>query len=229
MRTVNRLKVIALTGAVVVMSGCASNSPREERATYAPTFPVAAQMPQDNSGSIYKVGFGVRLFEDTKAKRVGDLLTVVLSESTKAKKAASTSTTKDQNIGFNTPTIFGSPVQHNGKEILNVDVGMGSDFTGDGASSQSNSLSGSITVFVAQVLPNGNLVVRGEKKLTLNQGDEYIRITGIIRPMDVNPDNTVPSTKVANAEIIYSGDGAISDANSMGWLARFFNGPLWPF
>jgi flagellar L-ring protein precursor FlgH len=229
MRKLNTQRLVLLSGVLVLLGGCVSNSPKENRAEYAPTYPVAAQMPQDNSGSIYKAGFGVRLFEDTKAHRPGDLLTVTLLEKTQAQKSASTSTAKDQNIGFNSPTLFGAPVQHNGQDILSVDVGMGSDFTGDGASSQSNSLSGSITVFVAQVLPNGNMVVRGEKKLTLNQGDEYIRITGIVRPMDVNPDNTVPSTKVANAEIIYSGDGAISDANSMGWLARFFNGPVWPF
>lgn len=225
MRTVKIVMVMALTGAALTVSGCASNSPKENRTEYAPTYPVAAQIPQDNSGSIYKANFGVRLFEDTKAHRIGDLLTVTLLEKTQAQKSASTSTAKDQNIGFTAPTLFGGqPVNS-----LSASVGMGSDFTGDGASSQSNSLSGSITVFVSQVLPNGNLVVRGEKKLTLNQGDEYIRITGIVRPMDVNPDNTVPSTKVANAEIIYSGDGAISDANSMGWLARFFNGQLWPF
>jgi flagellar L-ring protein precursor FlgH len=229
MRTPNIVMTTALMGALLTISGCASNSPRANRAEYAPTYPVAAQMPQDNSGSIYKNGFGVRLFEDTKAHRIGDLLTVTLLEKTQAQKSASTSTAKDQNIGFNAPTLFGGPVQKDGTDILSVDVGMGSDFTGDGASSQSNSLTGSITVFVSQVLPNGNLVVRGEKKLTLNQGDEYIRITGIVRPMDVNPDNTIPSTKVANAEIIYSGEGALSDANSMGWMARFFNGPLWPF
>lgn len=229
MQSENRIKAVVLAIALATTGGCASTGVKENAAAYAPTYPVAEQMPRDHSGSIYKAGFGVRLFEDTKAHRVGDLITVMLSESTKAQKNASTTTAKEQNIDFPSPTLFGGPVIYNGKEILNNSVGMGNDFSGDGASSQSNSLSGSITVFVAQVLPNGNLVVRGEKKLTLNQGDEYIRITGIVRPMDVSPDNTVSSTKVANAEIIYSGDGAISDANSMGWLARFFNGPLWPF
>ncbi|MCW8917931.1 MAG: flagellar basal body L-ring protein FlgH [Gammaproteobacteria bacterium] len=229
MHRANSLKAAVLAVALVTTGGCAGTAVKEETTAYAPTYPVAAQMPRDHSGSIYKAGFGVRLFEDTKAHRVGDLITVMLSESTKAQKKASTTTAKEQNIDFPTPTLFGRAVTHDGRELLNNSVGMGNDFSGDGASSQSNSLSGSITVFVAQVLPNGNLVVRGEKKLTLNQGDEYIRITGIVRPMDVSPDNTVSSTKVANAEIIYSGDGAISDANSMGWLARFFNGPLWPF
>ena len=223
------IKALTFLLAAVAVSGCASNSPKENRVEYAPTFPVAEPPPQNNSGSIYKTGFGIRLFEDTKAHRVGDLITVLLSETTKAQKSASTSSAKNQNIDFQTPTIMGMPVIHNGREILNNQVAMGNDFAGDGSSSLSNSLSGSLTVFVAQVLPNGNLVIRGEKKLTLNQGDEYIRITGIIRPIDVTPDNTVASTKVANAEIIYSGDGAINDANRMGWLGRFFNGPLWPF
>ncbi len=229
MRTPFKLKKAALLAVVVAASGCASNSPKDNRAEYAPTYPVAAQIPQDNSGSIYKVGFGINLFEDTKAHRVGDLITVMLSESTTAQKSASTSSSKDQNIDFPTPTLMGMPFTHNGREILNNEVAMGNDFSGDGSSSLSNSLNGSITVFVAQVMPNGNLMIRGEKKLTLNQGDEFIRITGIVRPMDVSPDNTVASTKVANAEIFYSGDGAINDANRMGWLAQFFNGSLWPF
>ena len=229
MRTLNKAKSVALLSAVLAASGCATNSPKENRAEYAPTYPVAQQMPQDSSGSIYKSGYGIRLFEDTKAHRVGDLLTVMLSETTTAQKSASTSSSKEQNIDFPTPIVMGRPVTYKGREILNTEVEMGNDFSGDGSSSQSNSLSGSITVFVAQVLPNGNLVIRGEKKLTLNQGDEYLRITGIVRPMDVTPDNTVSSTKVANAEIFYSGDGSINDANRMGWLARFLNGPMWPF
>lgn len=228
MQHVNQVKAAALIG-VMLLSGCVANSPRDNRAEYAPTYPVAEKIPVDNSGSIYKTGFGVSLFEDTKAHRVGDLITVVLSESTKAQKSASTSSNKDQSIDFATPTLLGQQASHNGREFLNVGVDMGNEFAGDGSSSQSNSLTGSITVFVSQVMPNGNLIIRGEKKLTLNQGDEYLRLTGIVRPMDVNPDNTVASTKVANAEIFYSGDGAINDANRMGWMARFFNGPLWPF
>jgi len=229
MRTLHRLKLLPLLAVALALGACATNSPRENRTDYAPTYPVAQAAPQDNSGSIYKAGFGVSLFEDTKARRVGDLITVMLSESTSAKKSASTASAKSQNIDFPTPTVLGMPVTHNGREILNTQVGVGNDFSGDGSSSLSNSLNGRITVFVAQVLPNGNMVIRGEKKLTLNQGDEFIRITGIVRPSDVTPDNTVASTLVANAEIFYSGDGAINDANRMGWLARFFNGPLWPF
>ncbi|MDH5786221.1 MAG: flagellar basal body L-ring protein FlgH [Chromatiales bacterium] len=227
----NRLikRVVPLYCITLVLAGCVTNSPRDNRYEYAPSYPVAQQIPQDSSGSIYKSGFGIRLFEDTKAHRVGDLLTVVLIENTSAQKSASTSSSKGQNIDFPTPIIMGAPVTLRGREILNNEVDMGNDFSGDGSSSQSNSLKGSLTVFVSHVLPNGNMVIRGEKKLTLNQGDEYLRLTGIVRPVDVRPDNTVDSSKVANAEIFYSGDGSINDANRMGWMARFFNGPLWPF
>ena len=90
-------------------------------------------------------------------------------------------------------------------------------------------MNGSITVTVAEVLPNGNMIVRGEKWLTLNQGEEYIQISGIVRPQDVRTDNTIFSTLVADARIAYSGKGMLANANSPGWLARFFNSPIWPF
>ena len=93
----------------------------------------------------------------------------------------------------------------------------------------SNSLNGNITVTVHQVLPNGVLIVRGEKWLTLNQGDEYIQVSGMVRPQDIGPDNTVESTKLADARISYSGTGAVHDTNVMGWLSRFFVSALMPF
>ncbi|MDH5183551.1 MAG: flagellar basal body L-ring protein FlgH, partial [Gammaproteobacteria bacterium] len=101
-------------------------------------------------------------------------------------------------------------------------------FDGSGSSAQSNSLQGTISVSVMEVLANGYLVVRGEKILSLNQGDEFIRVSGIIRPEDVSPDNTVQSTKVANVQIIYGGTGALADANRDGWMSKFFK-KVWPF
>jgi flagellar L-ring protein precursor FlgH len=102
------------------------------------------------------------------------------------------------------------------------------DFEGDARANQSNNLVGNISVTVIHVLPNNNLVVRGEKWLTLNNGDEYIRLTGIVRPADVNPANEVVSTKIANARIQYSGTGAFSRAQTQGWLGKFFNSKWWP-
>lgn len=214
---------------VMLMTLAACGTVPHRDAGYAPAFPVAAQPPQPSDGAIYQAGYSKNMFEDSRARSVGDLITVILSEETDAQKSASTSTAKDNSIEFGAPTIFGQPVTHNGNEILSASVGTETEFSGDGASSQSNSLSGNITVFVSNVLPNGNLVIRGEKRLTLNQGDEYIRLSGIVRPEDVSPENTVESTKVANAEILYSGNGAVADSNRQGWLSRFFNSPIWPF
>lgn len=220
-------KRFAISGAVIMLTACGTVP--EYDAGFAPAFPVAAEAPTPSNGAIYQSGFSRNMFEDSRARSVGDLLTITLTESTNAQKKASTSTAKDSTIDLGTPTVFGAGVVHNGNDILNAASANGNDFTGDGSSSQSNSLSGSITVFVSRVLPNGNLVVRGEKRMTLNTGDEYIRLSGIVRPEDISPDNTIDSTKVANAEILYSGNGPIADANRQGWLGRFFNSPLWPF
>lgn len=217
-----------LIGAMAAMLGACSNVPPRD-AAYAPTFPVAKQPPQPSNGAIYQAGYSKNMFEDARAHNVGDLITVILQEETQAEKSASTSTAKDNSIELGAPTVFGQQLTHNGNQVLSASVSTATDFSGDGASSQSNSLSGSITVFVSNVLPNGNLVIRGEKRLTLNQGDEYIRLSGIVRPEDVTPENTIGSTKVANAEILYSGNGAIADSNRQGWLSRFFNSPIWPF
>jgi flagellar L-ring protein FlgH len=227
MKGAETIKRFAVTGAVMLLTACGTVP--EHDAGFAPAFPVAAEAPKPTNGAIYQAGFSRNMFEDSRARGVGDLLTVTLTEKTNAQKKASTSTAKDSTISLGTPSIFGAPVLHNGNDILTAGVANGNEFTGDGSSAQSNSLTGSITVFVANVLPNGNLVVRGEKRLTLNTGDEYVRLSGIVRPEDIAPDNTIDSTKVANAEILYSGNGAIADSNRQGWLGRFFNSPLWPF
>ena len=104
-----------------------------------------------------------------------------------------------------------------------------SDFTGEGNSAQSNSLAGDISVTVVKRYANGNLLIRGQKWITINQGREFVRLEGMVRAVDVQPDNTVPSTKVANALISYGGQGALADANAKCWLARFFDSPLTPF
>ncbi len=210
------------------LSACATTG-----APYDPKFsavmPVIDVAPQSENGAIYQVGYGVTLFEDQRARRVGDILTINLVERTNASKSASTSTAKSQNLDTGIPTILGLPVTRNGQQILNNSVDSSNDFEGEGSSSQSNSLSGSITVTVSQVLANGNLHVRGEKILTINQGDEFVQFSGIVRSEDIRPDNTVLSTKVANTQIVYSGRGAVADSNKMGWLGRFFNSVLWPF
>ncbi|WP_126453750.1 flagellar basal body L-ring protein FlgH [Sulfuriflexus mobilis] len=239
MNTITNLISRVVLLCVCVMSLVACQSLPERDPAYAAVRPVALPPLQNNSGSIYQAGYDVRLFEDSRARRVGDLLTINLVESTNASKQAATELSKTTDTSVANPTILGTTPQFNTPGILplasnkNNNLGFGlsssNDFEGDGSSSQSNSLKGSITVTVAEVLPNGYLVVRGEKVTSLNQGHEYVRLSGIVRPTDIRPDNTVLSTQIADAQIAYTGSGAVAETNTIGWLARFFISALFPF
>lgn len=228
---------------LLLLAGCAGVQHKPDP-DFAATYPEAAPAaPASASGGIfqasYQPGAALYLFEDVKPRRAGDVLTVVLVEETSASKAAKTATNKKNSTDIANPTLLGSPMQFSTPGFLPLEShsgnGLGTsleaqrDFAGSGNSSQSNSLTGRVTVTVAQVLGNGNLVVRGEKWLKLNQGEEYVQISGIVRPADIRPDNTVLSTQVADARIAYTGKGAINDANVMGWLARFFSSAIFPF
>lgn len=196
---------------------------------YAPVKAASYQMPPSNNGSIYQAGFEVRLFEDIRARRIGDILTINLVEKTDANKESDTSITKGTSTSIAAPTVLGNVDPSFKGFNLNSALSSSNDFTGESESTQKNSLSGSITVSVVDVLPNGYLRIRGEKRVRLNQGNEYIRVSGIIRPTDINPDNSVESTKIADATIMYTGEGAVADANKIGWIARFFISAIFPF
>jgi flagellar L-ring protein precursor FlgH len=231
-----RFQVLATLAAVLI--GC-NTAPKRD-----PNF--AAQLPavrepaaQGATGAIYQPGYDTALFEDLRARRIGDLLTVKLVESTNATKEATTNTDREQTTTIENPTVFGTtpqfdlpsslPLASTDDNTLETSVSSDHEFEGTADSSQSNSLTGDITVTVADVFPNGNLFIRGEKRLNLNQGNEYVKIAGIVRPVDIGADNTVPSTKIADATIVYAGDGALADANKLGWLARFFISAVFPF
>jgi flagellar L-ring protein precursor FlgH len=222
----------------LLFSGCATMTP-PPRDNYRPTMPQAYTSAEPIGGSIYQAARDVRLFEDVKARRIGDVLTVVLQEKTSASKSAKTSADKNQETTVANPTFFGASPQFNLPGLIPLDSNRDNNlqqnlsaeraFEGEADSSQSNSLTGEITVTIADVLPNGNLVVRGEKWLTLNQGEEFIQISGLVRPQDVGTNNRILSTQIGDARITYSGKGALAESNRMGWLARFFNHPVWPF
>lgn len=186
-------------------------------------------LAQPTAGAIYGAGTGFALFEDTKARVAGDLLTVLLVEKTQAKKNAATSTSKDSSVDIANPTLLGRGLSIAGTGVGEFALEGSRGFDGKGDSSQSNQLSGSITVTVVERLPNGNLVVVGEKNVELNQGSERVRLSGVVRPVDIKPDNTLTSDRVADARIEYVGRGALADANAQGWLSRFFNSPWFPF
>ena len=214
--------------ALLALAGCAMQ-PSHDDTAWAPTLPEQPQVaaaPAD--GAIYHDAQGMELFADPRAHRAGDILTIVLVESTQASKKASTSTSKKDKADVAAPTIMGKDLTINGNP-LSVGLDSERNFDGSGSSSQSNQLTGQITVTVAQRLSNGNLIVRGEKWLTINQGQELVRIAGIVRPQDIGQDNTVASTRVADARISYTGRGTLADANTRGWLSRFFNSKWMPF
>jgi flagellar L-ring protein precursor FlgH len=180
-------------------------------------------------GAIYQAGQQMELFADLKARRVGDVLTIRLAESTNASKSAATKTAKTTAVNNTGPTIFGKTITAAGVPILTTTMNGADSFDGSGSSTQGNSLAGSLTVTVMEVQPNGNLVIQGEKTLKLNQGDEFVRVSGVVRRADIATDNTVTSDKIADAHISYSGRGVIDSANRVGWLARFFNSAFAPY
>lgn len=236
---------------ILVLSGCASLvgdvrpfapapgavSPYATPAAMpmAPTPAAAGPSAGDGGGSIFANaggdggGRGLRLFQDSKARDVGDLLTIVLVENTRAKTNAKTAVTKDAGVGLAAPTLFGQSVTYNGKSLLEADVEGKRKFGGAGDSAQSNQLAGNITVTVVQTLGNGNLLVAGKKQVRLNQGDELVQVQGIVRIADIGPDNRITSDRVGEAQIVYGGRGTLARSNAMGWLGRFFNSAAFPY
>jgi flagellar L-ring protein FlgH len=210
------------------LSGCAVvqklNPPPP---SYPATPPTVAVATPATPGAIYRSGIDLALFQDQRARNPGDLITIVLSEKTNATTSASTATSKKTDISTSASALLGGKGSIVNK-LLNNSASSSGDFTGSGDSTQSNALDGNLTVTVASRLPNGNLVVRGEKWLRLNQGDEYVQIQGIVRPADIAPDNSIPSSRVADAHIAYGGRGPLANSNMMGWLSRFFQSPIAP-
>lgn len=227
MKPLPKIVSFVLAVSLAALSGCSVMPMAEE--SYAPPVPQQPVYEPPTSGSIYRSGTDVRLFEDLKANRVGDILTVRLVESTNASKNSATSTSKTTEAALQNPTILGIPVTRDGTNLFEGSLSGEQTFDGSGASSQSNSLSGDITVTVVERYPNGNLRIRGEKWVTLNQGQEFIRLSGIVRPTDIEPDNSLASTRIADARITYSSKGVMAAANKMGWVSRFFHSVLHPY
>lgn len=231
MMHIYKLLTFCLLVCVVLMNTACVRSPLFKKKTdpYAPAKPQAAEINQRYNGSIYQAGMTVGLFDNRTARRKGDILTIELIETASASAQSSTSTSKENSVDLPSPTVAGDKVTKDGKEVLSNQFEGGRDFSGSGNTSQSHNLSGKISVTVSDVLPNRNLVVRGQKLLNLNQANEYIRITGIVRPEDIRPDNTVLSNRLANAHIIYGDSGTMSSANTMGPLGKFFNSKNYPY
>ncbi len=226
---ISRLFIIVLLG---LLSACTTiyHHEIEDDPNWAPSYPRDEAIEVNNSGAIYNVATARLLFQDKKALRVGDIITVILTESTRASKTADTELKKDTEVSTTAPSIFGRTPNF-GSDTPNFGVTLTSAnaFKAETDSEQSNLLQGTISVTVQKVFANGNLAIKGEKWISLNQGSEFVRISGLIRPEDISKDNQVESTKVANARIYYGGTGPLAEANEEGWLSRFFNSGWWPF
>ena len=216
------LRILLLTVSLLGLGGCAGmrmNSPMPDVDDMPNT---AFESRKGQAGGVMVPDAAWSLTSDNRAFRAGDVLTVVLQESTQASKQSGTSIGKNSNVNAKAGKLMGSTLP------TDTELGLKRDFSGSGSSSQQNALRGSVSVIVQRVLPNGLLQVRGEKRLTLNQGEEVVRLAGYVRSADIDTDNRVSSQQIANARIQYSGRGSLADANQPGWLTRFFNSSWMP-
>lgn len=235
MKTINYLipaRMILAALATLIASGCTSvpfepdvypNDPE-----YAPVPSSSLRAAPNINGSLYKANYSLSLFSDQQATQVGDIITVIFDEQYNSSKSAETQSQKDSSNSSNPASILGTvPGWRN--LGLDIDLDQSRSFKGSGDADRSNSLSGTISVTVSDILPSGVLQIRGEKWLTLSEGDEYIRIIGLIRPQDITPQNTVMSSKVADARIKFGGRGNLNNATKEGWFGRMTNSAWWPF
>ena len=220
------------------LSGCSTYIENKKAEEFVP-ISQEIEYKEDNNvvdGSIYNSTSSGFFASDRRAKIVGDILTVTLNESVSASKSTTNNTSKTDTFGVTLPPLLfrqnpavnlGTSILNGGKgtdTITNADVAAGAaqSFAGSGTAAQSNTLSGSMTVTVIRVLPNGNLEIKGQKKLILNDGSEYLRISGIIRPEDISATNSISSSSIADAKITYTNAGVYADSQQPGWLSKIF-------
>jgi len=236
MMLMHRMQRLAslLVLAVFALAGCQSQPKRDP--AFAPVPPEVPKPAAQANGAIYQVGFEHRWFENVRARRVGDILLVTLVENTEARHTNAGKVKKSNTTSITNPTLLGKPFSFvlpgvtGGKNAdLGSSLSSSSDFSGSGENTQNNRFNGSISVMVTEVLPNGYLRVRGEKRIAMTGGNEYIRVSGIVRPEDIDVDNSIASTKIADATLTYVGDGQTGMASTMGWLAKFFISAVMPF
>lgn len=220
---INAAGCLAMLLAMAFLAGCSAGPIPEGR---LPPPAVTAPVVVDHTpseGSLYRPNQGLSLFEDTKARNRGDLVTVLLVERTQASKSATTSTSRKTGVELGDVKVFGQGID------FDTGISGSSSFGGQGASAQSNQLDGSLTATVVERFGNGVLRIAGEKRLRLNQGEETVRLEGLVRASDITPANTITSDRIAEARIVYQGKGALAEANATGWLMRFFDSPWMPF
>lgn len=194
--------------------------PEDFSVARAPALPVLPVAVPEANGAIFQAGGGyAALYEGSRAKRVGDPLTIVLVEKTAASKSSNSKLGSSGGLSITPPTT-GALSLFKGTDASASGT---RNFNGSGTADQANSLSGEVSVTIAQVYANGTMLVQGQKRVTLNRGDEYVRIKGVVRSADIDTENRVLSTRVADAQIQYTGKGDVARAGRQGWLGRFFS------
>jgi flagellar L-ring protein precursor FlgH len=215
--------VVTMLTVVLLSSGCASSSPKVVSTLTVPSLP-----PPKTVGSLWQEENGrAYLYEDLRAMRVGDILTIKIVENHKGSKSAETSAERDSTI-HNSLTggafgYIGIPGIRLGAEAtrgLGIDASAANKFGGKGATNRQGTLTGTISVIVTEVLPNGDLRMEGRREVTVNSEKQLMTIGGIVRRVDVDTKNTVLSSSIADAKIVYSGLGVVDDVQRPGWLVR---------
>lgn len=217
---------------LLLLAGC---GPKEAEITVSPEpgmEPVAIDPKPQSPGTLWNGDEGSWL-ADVKARRVGDIVTVIIQEQAKASKEASTDTDRSSSMTAGISSLFGYEKVLEGKNpnldtAALVDATLDNKFSGGGKTTRSENLAATLTTQVVEVYPNGNLKIRGGKSVTVNNENQIIYLTGIVRSYDVTADNTVDSGNILNAQIAYTGKGALSDKQKPGWLMRIFDN-TWPF
>ncbi|PMR71233.1 flagellar basal body L-ring protein FlgH [Halomonas heilongjiangensis] len=214
-----RPAMLLLALAMLALGGCAQ-VPRASVVGEQEKITIAEPPPRLANGSIYQAHRGVQpLFEDRRPRMVGDILTIVLDEQVSASKNSQSSMNRNGSASLDLAQL---PDALERLAEIGFDLSGTSDFNGGGGSEANNSFTGTITVSVLEVMHNGNLRVRGEKQIAINQGAEFIRFSGVVNPRTITGQNTVPSTSVADARIEYVGNGYINEAQHLGWMQRIF-------
>ena len=234
MATINRGLMI-LTVLALMVGGCASTDKAKNQVVTPVTRGRAESLGQQqiSEAGLWRGGRKIWLFRDTRAREVGDVVTINVVETAKASKNATTKTQRDSAIDAGIEAFLGYETwleEHNSR--FNADnmfrAKMAKGFDGSGTTTRNETMTASISARVLEVLPNDNLLIRGSRHVRLNNEDQIIVVSGIIRPEDISPDNTILSSFVADAKIEYFGKGVISDEQRPGWLARILN-VIWPF
>ena len=208
---------------VISLTACDSLGPRVQFPTDLTVKPQPIILPSaPPTGSIYHVATYRPMFEDRRARMVGDTITIVINEKVSSTQNNATSASRSDSASISIPLIqsfFGSG---NDLKALDATASSAKKFDGKGASTANNLMTGTLTATVIEVLPNGNLMVAGEKQLGTNREIEYLRLYGVVNPATIQVGNTVNSSQVADAKIEYRGKGTLDSAQVMGWLSRFF-------